>query len=234
MPWGSWLGVECPGFCQLSIVTSARPAPGQSQSRPSPLSNGPTLIWPNVISLNWAQLHLGRVLRAIFPSYWKLFSNLISKSESCACMKYIQYRWEAIRRTKHIPWYWGLLLTSVDGFLLATISWGCMSLHSQTGLCLQSEGLPSTPASSHPSLQIKQLCHWVSTLRFSSVLEPKTLFYLLGPSHRLTFLIGDLCVGDFPSFNTGRSTAWLCPPPLPYPRQTRTAGHSNVKADGYK
>lgn len=72
--------------------------------RPSPLLNCPTHIWPNVIFLNWMQLHLGRVLRAIFPFYWKLFINPISKSESCSCIKYIQYRWEAIKLTKHIPW----------------------------------------------------------------------------------------------------------------------------------
>ena len=41
-----------------------------------PLLNWLTLIWPSVIFLNWMQLHLGRVLRAIFPFYWKLFYPL--------------------------------------------------------------------------------------------------------------------------------------------------------------
>lgn len=71
---GTWLKEGCPSLCQLSIVASTHPDPGLSQSSPLPLLNWPTLMWPNVIFLNWMQLHLGRVLSVIFPFYWKLLS----------------------------------------------------------------------------------------------------------------------------------------------------------------
>lgn len=71
---GTWLKKGCPSLCQLSIVTSTHPDPGLSQPSPLPLLNWPTLMWPNVIFLNWMQLHLGRVLSIIFPFYWKLLS----------------------------------------------------------------------------------------------------------------------------------------------------------------
>lgn len=71
---GTWLKEDCPRLCQLSIVTATYPDPGLSQPSPLPLLNWPTLTWPNVIFLNWMQLHLGRVFSIISPFDWKLLS----------------------------------------------------------------------------------------------------------------------------------------------------------------
>lgn len=102
--WGTLLGWEVLASANSALSHRHVQIRGCHGPSPSPLLNWPTLSWPNVIFLNWMELHLGRILRAIFPFYWKLFINPISKSESRSCIKYIQRRWEAIRLTKHIPW----------------------------------------------------------------------------------------------------------------------------------
>lgn len=66
---GSWLGVECPSFCQLPIVTSTHPDPGWSQSLLLAIVElaDPYLTQCYLSKLNAAIS--GRVLRAIFPFY---------------------------------------------------------------------------------------------------------------------------------------------------------------------